>query len=48
MSDDFLHEIEKMTKDQVKLVDVMQKNEVLEQKNQKLNMELLELTGHQD
>ena len=37
-----------MSKDQVKLVDVMQKNEELEQKNQKLNMELLELTGHQD
>ena len=46
VSDDFLNEIEKMTKDQVKLVDVMQKNEELEQKYQKLNMDLLEFTGH--
>lgn len=45
VSDQFLHEIEEMTKAQVKLAEVMQKNDELEQKNQELNTELLEATG---
>ena len=48
VSDQFLHEIEEMTKAQVKLAEVMQKNDELEQKNQELNTELLEATGQQE
>ena len=36
VSDSFLHQIEQLTKDQVKLADVMQKNNDLEQKNEEL------------
>ena len=42
VSDSFLHEIEQLTKDQVRLAEVMQKNNDLEQKNEELQNDLLE------